>query len=773
MKHHLMLGAASAALLLMAASATLAAETAAAPPPAAEADAEVSQIVVTSKGATRAENVLNQSTVSALGTGVTGYNAIALLPGVTHTGADQFGAYDWANRLVVRSFQYNQLGFTLDGVPLGNPVYATYNGLSPHRAIDSTNIGTIAVAQGAGTLDTAANQSLGGTIKYATRAPGETLGGYARVMFGSEDANEIFGRLDTGLMPGGGRGWVSLKSSNSDKWKGAADNGYKFGPFDRSDPHNVKGAGGDDGNYHDQINLKYVQPLGAKAKATAYFDYSTKDEQDYQDILPGYAGKIKGYDGTTYGREFDNYVSWNDAIKDTAELGYYRSARGYRRDYLGYVKLDAEIAPGVDISIQPYAHDHDGWGDYHTPIYSGGVMKNMAFRRSYYSIDRGGVLGKLSTVIAGTTVQAGGWYENNQLHWYRARYAATDWTKGPQVDFTRVVDSSGAAATLLDFDRHLETKTFIPYVELSRGFMDDRLKIDGGVKAIDVKTTFDAQLSRAEAAISGRELKTEKHLLPQVGATYAVTERDELFAGYTRNASALPIDIFTTTDFATSSKAKPEETDTFEAGYRLNREKFAMAATVFYVDYKNRLLGIRNCSLTATCPAVLANVGNAKNYGLEVSATLRPTEWLTWYNGFSVQDPQYKSDYVSGGVTFKTNGKTVVESPKFQYSSQVEAKANGWEATLSLKHVGDREATYLNDLQFKAYTLVDLSVGYELEKLGAAKGLRAQINVFNLFDENYIASNSYGFGASDPTGAGTYVQYGAPRSVYFTLSSSF
>ena len=49
--------------------------------------------------------------------------------------SDPFGAYEWATRISVRGFGQEQLGFTLDGVPLGNMAYGNDNGLHISRAI--------------------------------------------------------------------------------------------------------------------------------------------------------------------------------------------------------------------------------------------------------------------------------------------------------------------------------------------------------------------------------------------------------------------------------------------------------------------------------------------------------------------------------------------------------------------------------------------------------------------------------------------------------------
>ena len=103
--------------------------------------------------------------------GTSALKAVDKLPGVTFQSADAFGAYEWSTRISIRGFNQNQLGFTLDGVPLGDMSYGNHNGLHISRAIISENVGRVEVAQGAGALAAASSSNLGGTIEFFSRAP--------------------------------------------------------------------------------------------------------------------------------------------------------------------------------------------------------------------------------------------------------------------------------------------------------------------------------------------------------------------------------------------------------------------------------------------------------------------------------------------------------------------------------------------------------------------------------------------------------------------------
>jgi iron complex outermembrane receptor protein len=82
-----------------------------------------------------------------------------------------------------------------------------------------------------------------------------------------------------------------------------------------------------------------------------------------------------------------------------------------------------------------------------------------------------------------------------------------------------------------------------------------------------------------------------------------------------------------------------------------------------------------------------------------------------------------------------------------------------------------RYFTYENDQSVGGRALVSLTAGYRLHSEGLADGLELQVNVTNLFDENYISTiGSNGFGAS---GDNQTLLPGAPRAVFVTLKKTF
>ncbi len=102
----------------------------------------------------------------------------------------------------MRGFSTTHLGYTLDGMPLGDGAYNNYNGLTISRALISENLGRADLATGIAGLGIASTSNLGGAVTYATSDPHQDLGLAASQSFGSAHGERTFLRLDTGEYEG-------------------------------------------------------------------------------------------------------------------------------------------------------------------------------------------------------------------------------------------------------------------------------------------------------------------------------------------------------------------------------------------------------------------------------------------------------------------------------------------------------------------------------------------------------------------------------------------
>lgn len=149
-------------------------------------------IVVFGKGETRQVQDVTSKELLILAPGTSPLKAIEKLPSVNFQSADPFGTYEWSSRVSIRGFNQNQLGYTLDGIPLGDSSYGNNNGLHIGRAIISDNIGVTRVSQGSGSIGTQATNNLGGTLEFFSADNSDGFGVDANLTYGSENTMRAF-----------------------------------------------------------------------------------------------------------------------------------------------------------------------------------------------------------------------------------------------------------------------------------------------------------------------------------------------------------------------------------------------------------------------------------------------------------------------------------------------------------------------------------------------------------------------------------------------------
>jgi iron complex outermembrane receptor protein len=108
--------------------------------------------------------------------------------------------------------------------------------------------------------------------------------------------------------------------------------------------------------------------------------------------------------------------------------------------------------------------------------------------------------------------------------------------------------------------------------------------------------------------------------------------------------------------------------------------------------------------------------------------------------------------------------------------------SSSWYGNVDAKFTGKSYSTLVNDESVDANTLVNLTVGYHFANTGFFKNPSIQLNVSNLFNEDYVRINS-GSGSQFTTraltsatlGAGSSPAYfvGAPRFSAVTFRSDF
>jgi iron complex outermembrane receptor protein len=707
-------------------------------------DSEESEIVVFGKGETRQVQEVSSKELLILAPGTSPLKAIEKLPSVNFQSADPFGTYEWSSRVSIRGFNQNQLGYTLDGIPLGDSSYGNNNGLHIGRAIISENIGVTRVSQGSGSIGTQATNNLGGTLEFFSADPSDGFGVDANLTYGSSNTMRAFGRINFGEA-GGVRGFLSGVYHNADKWKGA----------------------GEQRSIH--VNAKAIIPVG-DAEFDGFFSYSDRAEQDYQDLSLEMINRL-GYDHDNY---FPDYAKAIAAARrvfvapiNNLDDSYY-DASGLRKDTLASYGLTTPLGDGVTFKVKAYYHDNTGQGTWGTPYVASPNGVPMSARTTEYDIQRGGVFSSLNAEVGDHEVTVGGWYEHNDFTQARRFYAYESNTT-PGLDHTKFLRNPFFTQWLFDFN----TDTLQYYVQDKISLGD--LTINLGWKGFQVNNESDP---RIQGSLAAGKIKSQDWFQPHAGVAYKLTDKAEIFGGFTQVTRAF-VSSATSGPFSTTQAGfnaliarglKPESSDTFELGARYNDNVFNGVIGVYYVNFRNRLLGVQTGAGIVGNPAILQNVGSVRSIGFEAAGDVRLGGGLTLFASYSYTGATYRDNVITPTAVIATKGKEVVDTPKHLLRGEVAYDSDAFFGRVGANYMSKRYFNYLNDRSVPGRMLVDATVGYRLDA-GLRAPLELQLNATNLFGKDYVATiGSNGFGNS---GDNQTLLAGSPRQVFVTLKAGF
>jgi iron complex outermembrane receptor protein len=620
--------------------------------PSEPAADDAATIVVTAKS-TRSATAIPQSEIQKILPGVSPLKAIETLPGVLYITADPWGYNEQNAQIFIHGFAANQLGYTMDGVPLGDQSYGNYNGLSPQRAVISENVGRVVVSTGAGDLATASNSNLGGTVETFSSNPLSRFGVQAAETVGSYGTSRTFVRVDSGAFGADG--------SNS---------AYISGARQRARAWDFNGI---QGGY--QANAKFVHDDHA-GRLTLYFDYNdfTQPNEDatvfFKPSAGGTATAVQLYtpytkpffypDFGTYRTSYLSPLGNSPAAEGSNYRNYYSDAQ--RTDYLGYARYDAHLSQHATWSTTAYFHHNDGVGvvagplgqsittaqPYLDPAYAtlptncrftgnaNGVRptactaltdadaaaagaalvaatggSGLITRTTEYRIDREGLISALNLDLGAHKVELGGWFEHNSTTQWRRWYAVNVNNPASSTPYIRPLAAAAPLFTQYQGEARIN--------ELQLHLQDtwqasDRLVIQAGFKtsAQWADGRFPVQpkagsLSGLTGGLPEGHINTLRWFLPAFGASYDINGHEQVYFNVQKNLRQYQAYLaggggpwFTGSQAAFDAFAdqgKPETSWTYEGGLRTRRSfgggiGFDAQINYYHVVFIDRLLAI-------------------------------------------------------------------------------------------------------------------------------------------------------------------------------------
>jgi len=748
----------------------------------AEKDVEV--ISVLGKRVSYANNTTDESMKLAKAPIGNVMDLIDSLPGINVGQGDAFGSDDYTTTISMRGFVIDradqQLGITIDGVPNGGSAYA--GGSKANRYLDTENTRLVEVGQGSADIASASLDALGGTINFISANPEMDAGVRFAYTSGSHNARRYFARYDTGEVLGNTTAYFSVSDSYNNRWIGSGSNGYA----DRL-----------------HFEFKSITELD-KGRITARVSYDDAHEDNYQPISLAHFKRTPRWDGLT------NVWTGNPDI----DQNFAETWSTLRENTLVYVKTEWYLSDNLELDVTPYLHLQNGRGDWlppyqvyatdtngnrinkgngssrvqythvdanGSPILDGnnnqpGATRVASYRHTHYEKTRFGTTANLSWELGSHKLRTGVWYESQERNQTRDWHAVIDPTVYHYYD---------ESPYWVQFDDDYKNTVVKLYVQDQMTFGDLQLTVGAQKYLVDVSRTDNMNGKGKDS------LDSDSSILPSAGLVYALTNKIELFAGYSKNFKAIADSTLENKKTDELSALSPETATNMDFGLRYFGDNFSFSTALYNVKFNNRVVLLRYATSADGTPNYLAagdgnfdNVGGVTARGFETSLNWRLSQNLSLNSAITLNKAEYSEDVLASKaaqngdpllVKDYRKGDEIAGIPEQMLSLGLNYHDGNYRAGISGKYVGSyygaakhifdaNGAEVWNRDEIPTNTLFNAYLGYEkaLDKSNFFSGIDIAFVINNITDKSYISGGS----------EGSYL-IGAGRTASFTVSLNF
>lgn len=686
------------------------------------------------------EQVYTGTEITASGLALSGtkaetsvYEAMDMLPGFQCESVDPLGLAAEQKNTRVRGVRGFLGSMTVEGVPNwgGNP-------MGPREYIyDMENFESLAVYKGAipAALGTGVG-ARGGAVELRPQWPEEEWGLDLDASVGGNAYNRVYSRVDTGNL------WVtdtamslSASQTNADKWKGPGDLGPRT-----------------------NVNFMISQPYHDEDKIQLWFNYNEVEQDLYRALNYAQVEDLHG----NYRTDFSESLTGTKG----KDIHYYKNNRSEHQNTDLMAVIPFTFNEMVSASIKPYYSKEDA------EVYQGVTSQGGVIQKRIRDIERFGLLSQVDVDMDMVRLSVGHLFESSDMVIATELYDPSTGAfrgHGMQVenDDNGYVNSPflSLAGTLGAFDWQAGLKYFRYDEPGSEGYVS---------KAPAYILTQAEDLSR--------DAKVHDVWLPSVGVSYSISDMFQPYASYGRSHirpySYMPIINLYNQNRATFQAAgvtlgemfdgyEMETSDNFELGLRVHHDWFDITPAVFYSKHQHLLTTVHDARVGLDYQQ---NVGDATGIGFEIESNFYLTDDLTLFVNPTYTTLTYDDDLTYQGTTMDTEGEQVVDTPEWMVKAGLVWKYKGFEVVPSVRYLGERYGDAEHKERVDDYVVADLGVHYRYEDASFADALKISLNLYNLFDTEYVSMIS----ASDDAQSGKAGYYvGAPLTAVLSVGVEF
>lgn len=301
---------------------------------------------------------------------------------------------------------------------------------------------------------------------------------------------------------------------------------------------------------------------------------------------------------------------------------------------------------------------------------------------------------------------------------------------------------------------------------------------DGGFDG-NLLTTYDNNYFKDPKEIAYKFNNTT--LSYSAAFNYLISGKQSIYARYSVGRKAPEANAFTGIDSEARlaiTESIPQNISQIEIGYKYRTDKVEMAITPFYSLLSNIFTGFSSQDANGVLYALQPYYNSLESKGLEVEATFNFSKSFSTRIATTFQTtkfPQFKVS-TAGPTTAKTDdsffdysGNNGDLTPNVMVNITPTYSTDKFYAMLTYSYIGDRWANAPNAFKLPAYSQLDLSLGYDINK-----NLSLTANINNL--TNTVGIMTWGAPGGFPN---TYArtdfsvaQKEANKSAYFPIGGT-
>jgi iron complex outermembrane receptor protein len=670
------------------------------------------------------------------------YKAADILPSILVESPDPYGLSGTRNINIAGKSDFH-LARTINGLPVAGIV-------GGGDLYDLENIYRLDVYRG----PIPADKSLGisnasGVIDQRILGPQNQQSNFIEQSFGSWDFNKTFARIDTGLLSTGTKFFISGSTTSADKWTGVGDAS------------------------RENAALGLSQSFGNALKVDVNAVYNKFDGNSYRALTYAQTQNLKA----NYDFDYNKSLTGIPAT----DVNYYKFNRVNSETFAFQADVDYQFSEGQHIVFKPYFWKNDG------AQYNAAGSTVQIWRQQSDNV--GGVLEYNGHFKTGTDVVVGYWWQSMA-------------PPPPPTDQRRFsVTAAGDLAfttwnTIADIDDFVVNS---PYVQLTQEL--GSITITGGLRYMNLGApdmhyfngagipdgSLDDALAANPAPYPGTTVAAQDYTeyLPNIGITndfgggwsanvsygrnFGRPDWGPQASNYIQNRAAFQAKGITLQDVV--DRVKPEIADQFAAQVSFRGYGLTVIPSVFYAEHTNKQVKVIDPSIGPNI-AYYEGTGSSTEYGAELQVAYQLDSKLFVFGSGTLASETFDSDTptLTGGSLLATKGNQIPNTPQTMLKAGMTYTWNDFSVTPVVRYIGERYGDAANAQKVSGYTVVDLTLGYDIKEKFGLDEATFKFGVINLFDRKYVSQISPN--ETDLSSNATYY-VGAPRTLMGTVAVKF